>query len=234
MNDLHHLASAVSQVSPYRRRPRARAKTQHSSAPLVLAIVVGSIIIGGAIIYFATRSRPGPQQQAADNSAQNAIDDIHAKEVATQQTRAQVAQFKDFATRLAETLASARKAALQAENPPTADLVVKYTCNYMLGQVDAHTTRSGRPGEFFARFSGVAEGTGEGYHSKDTTELTTAFVPDAAGKWKIARATEQPISHSSSTDFMGVPEKGGPKRDIAHIDWFNAAVVAAQKQVTPQ
>lgn len=233
MNDLHQLASAASQVSPYRRRARPRVQVQRSSAPLVLAIVVGSVIIGGAIIYLANRPSSAPAQQAAENIPQNVADDTHAREVATQQVRAQVAQFKDFAFHLAGALGSARKAALQAENPSSADLVVKYTCSYMLGHVDTHAASSGRPTEFLAQFSGIAEGTGEGYHSKDTTELTATFVFDPSGHWKIASATEQPLSHSTSTDFMGVPEKGGPKRDIAHIDWLNAAVTAAQKQATP-
>lgn len=112
----------------------------------------------------------------------------------------------------------ARKAALQSETPSSTDLILTYTCSYRVGHLGTRNAPSSRPAEFLAQFSGVAEGTGEGYHSKDTTELITAFVLDPSGKWKIASATEQPISHSTSTDFMRVPEKGGPERDVTNID----------------
>lgn len=234
MNDLHELASAANQVSPYRRRARARVPAQRNSAPLVLAIVLGSLIIGGAIVYFANRSSSGPARQSTDNAPQTVAEDTQAGEVATQQVRAQVAQFKDFAIRLGQTLGPARKAALQAENPSSTDLVVKYTCSYLVGHLGTRTAPPGKPTEFLAQFSGTAEGVGEGYQSKDTTELNVAFVLGPSGKWRIGSATEQPISHSTSTDFMGVPEKGGPKRDIANIDWLNSAVAAAQKTMAPQ
>jgi hypothetical protein len=200
----------------------------------VTVIILGSLVIGGAIIYLAKRTPSVPAQQSSDAAQQSVGDDPQAKEMATQQARAQVAQFKDFATRLAETLGPARKSVLQAEAAASPDLVVKYACKYMVGHLGTHTTPSGRPTEFLAQFSGSYEGTGEGYQSKDATQLNAAFVVEPSGKWKISSATERPITHSTSTDFMGVPEKGGAKRDIANIDWFNAAVAQAQKPSATQ
>lgn len=226
MDPLEDLASAASQRSPYRRRaPARRTKVQHSSAPLVLAIIFGSIVIGGAIIYLATRSTgpANPQTPTDTSSVQN-----QANEAATAEVKAQVADFKEFASRLAEELGQRRKAALQAENT-SSDLVITYTVHYMVKHLGTENAANGRPTTFLAQFAGSYDGKGEGYTSKDTCELTAGFVFDPSGRWKIASATERPLTHSTSGDFMGVPEKGGAKRAIANVDWFNAAVNQAQK-----
>lgn len=228
MDPLDDLASAASQRSTYRRRAPARRQTkaQHSSAPLVLAILFGSLVIGGAIIYLAIRpSAPATPQTTADTppAQQNQI-----SEETTAQVKAQIADFKDFAGRLAEALGQQRKTALQTENT-SSDLVITYTVHYMVKHLGTENAANGRPVTFLAQFAGSYDGKGEGYTSKDTCELTASFALDPIGHWKIASATERPLTHSTSGDFMGVPEKGGAKRDIANVDWFNAAVSQVQQ-----
>jgi hypothetical protein len=228
VDDLNDLASAANQASPYRRRAIRRVKRQPGSMPLVLAIVFGVLLVGGAIIYFSMGTGSSPPAPTAVNDRPGATGDARANEPDTAEVRAQVGQFKEFASRLAEALGNDRKSALQAENT-SPDLVIRYTCKYMIEHLGTRTAPSGRPTEFLAQFSGAYEGIGEGYRSKDTTELSAAFTLSPSGQWTIAIATERPITHSTTTDFMGVPVKGGPKRDIANLDWFNAAVVDAQK-----
>lgn len=207
---------------------RSRMGTRHSSGPLVFAIIFAAVVIAGAIIYLATHSKAPTPLQATSSDLPSA-DDQRNSEAANEQVKAQVAQFKDFAARLAEAVSHTRKLALQAEST-TPDLVVTYTCRYLVGRLGTQNAASGRPATFLAQFTGAYEGKGEGYFSKDTCELNAAFMFDrASGRWKIASATERALTHSTSTDFMGMPEKGGPKRDIANIDWFNAAVAEAQK-----
>lgn len=227
MDPLEDLASAANQRSPYRRRmPARRAKARNSSAPLVVAIIIGSIIIGGAIIYLATRSKaPATPLSATD---QPSAEQNQANDAATAEVKAQVTNFKDFADRLAQSLGQTRKLALQTENT-SSDLVITYTVHYIVKHLGTQNGANGRPTTFLAQFSGSYEGKGEGYTSKDTCELNAAFVFDPTGHWKIASATERPVTHSTSGDFMGVPEKGGAKRDIANVDWFNAAVSEAQQ-----
>jgi hypothetical protein len=229
MGHLDDLASAANQAGSYRRRPlRPRAARRQSSGPLGFAIIFAAIVIAGAIIYLATHSK-GPSPSQATSSDVSSAEDQLGSEVAGQQVKAQVAQFKDFAARLAEALSHTRKLALQTEST-TPDLVVTYTCRYLVGHLGTQNAASGRPATFLAQFSGAYDGKGEGYFSKDTCELNAGFTFDrASGRWKIASATERALTHSTSSDFMGMPEKGGPKRDIANIDWFNAAVAEAQK-----
>lgn len=229
MDPLEDLASAANQRSPYRRRmPTRQAQARHSSAPLVLAIVFGSIIIGGAIIFLATRSKvPETPLTATD---QPTAGQSQTNDAASAEVKAQVGSFKDFATRLADALGHQRKAALQAENP-SSDLVITYTVHYLVKHLGTDNAPNGRPVTFLAQFAGSYDGKGEGYTSKDTCELNAGFVYDPSGHWKIFSATERPLTHSTSGDFMGVPENGGAKRDIANIDWFNAAVSEAQKPI---
>jgi hypothetical protein len=207
---------------------RTRAGKRQSSGPVVFAIVFAAVVIAGAILYLAMHHGAPTGSQTASQDVSSA-DDQHSEEVANQQVKAQVAQFKDFAARLAEALSHTRKLALQAEST-SPDLIVTYTCRYLVGHLGTQNAASGRPATFLAQFTGAYEGKGEGYFSKDTSELNGGFNFDpASGRWKIASATERALTHSTSTDFMGLPEKGGPKRDIANIDWFNAAVAEAQK-----
>lgn len=227
MDPLEDLASAANQRKPYRRSaPGRRTKAQHSSAPLVLSIIVGSIIIGGAIIFLATRSKtPATALTATD---QPTAAQPQANEATNAEVKAQAANFKEFATRLADALSHQRKAALQAENA-SSDLVITYSVHYLVKRLGTESAANGRTTTFLAQFSGSYDGKGEGYTSKDTCELNAGFVFDPSGHWKIAIANERPLTHSTSGDFMGVPEKGGAKRDIANVDWFNAAVAEAQK-----
>lgn len=229
MDHLDDLASAASQSRPYRRRAavRPRRAQKSNSTPLVVAIILAAVLIGGAIIYWATR--PPPASTSDSSTLALSADDGHrATEVATEQVRAETARFQAFANRLANALGHQRKAVLGPENS-TADLVISYACTYAVTHLGTRNGATGRPNAFLAEFSGTYDGTGEGYSSNDTTDLHTAFVPADGGKWKIESATERPVSHKTSSDFLGVPEKGGVQRDISHLDWFNAAVDEAQK-----
>lgn len=227
MDGLEDLASAANSARTSARRPPPRPRT--SSAPIAIAILVASLVIGGAIVFVAlhqggstAQANPGvvaPGQQTSEGSS------------LAEQVRAQTAAFQAFAVRLQDALGHQRKAALEADNA-TSDIVVTYTCSYSLSRTGAMTAPNGRPTAFTVLFNGSMEGKGRGYHSNDTVQITAAFVSAPDGRWKIQSADEKTLVHKTSADLFGVPEKVGQKRDIAQIDWFNAAVNEAQKPET--
>lgn len=224
MDSLEDLASAANSARTSSRRPPPR--VQSSSAPIVIAILVASLVIGGAIVFVALhQGTPAPQAGSGTVASPQQTSDAQSL---AEQVRAQTTAFQAFVLRLQDALGHQRKTALEADNA-TSDTVVTYTCNYSLGRTGALTATNGRPTAFTVLFNGSMEGKGRGYHSTDTVEITAAFVPAPDGGWKIQTASEKTLVHKTSADLFGVPEKVGQKRDIAQIDWFNAAVNDAQK-----
>lgn len=228
MDPLHDLASAAQRARPY-RRPRVTVERQSSSTPVVLSIVLGAVLVGGAILFAALHSSRG-----SSTSAQAAGDQANTQEPATSETDPNAnpvrrADFQTFARRMCSALAEQHQAALQAENVSN-DAVVKFTCDYKLVNVTARRAGNGHPAAFVATFSGSTEGKGTNYLSNETTEISAALVPSPDGKWAVDSATERTLSRKTSSDLFGVPEKGGAARDISHTDWFHYAVNEALKQ----
>lgn len=227
MDSLEHLAAANQSRSPYRRAmPRP---IQGNSTPLVLAIVFGALVIGGAIVFLALRRGSSTAAASTGADPQAIAEQRAASEAANNAVRAQTADFQAFARRLAGALARQHKATLQADNA-TGGAVVTYTCSYLLGHMGTENAANGRPIKYLAQFSGTLEGKGEAFSSTDSNEIAASFTPEPNGRWVIDSATEKTLSRKTSADLFGVPEKGGQKRDISHIDWFNFAVNDANKE----
>jgi hypothetical protein len=230
MDSLEDLASAAREARSPSARPVARASGSNST-PIVLAILFGSLVIGGAIVFVAFRQ--GGAAPATPGSGQATAQQSIDAETLAQQVRAQTAAFRAFALRLPDALAHQRKAALEADTTGS-DTVVTYTCNYTFNRMGSLNAPNGRPTTFTVMFNGDIEGKGRSYHSTDTVEITAGFKPTPDGHWKIDTASETTLTHKTSADLFGVPEKAGQKRDIAQVDWFNAAVNEAQKPERPK
>jgi hypothetical protein len=229
MDSLDDLASAARDARSPAARPAARA-SHSSSAPVVLAILFGSLVIGGAIVFVALH-RGGTTQAMTSATSAQAGPGQNIVDAATlaRQVRAQTAAFLAFANRLGDALARQHKATLEADNAATSDTVVRYTCNYTIAHTGTLNAPNGRPTTFQVLFNGTVEGKGQAFSSTDTAEIAASFTPGPDGSWGIEAATEKLLTRKTSADLFGVPEKDGPKRDIAHLAWFNAAVRAAQK-----
>ncbi|HEY2589565.1 MAG TPA: hypothetical protein VGI81_27710 [Tepidisphaeraceae bacterium] len=226
MDSLEDLASAARQARSSTAPPHARPRS--NAAPVVLAIVFASLVIGGAIVFLALH-RGGPTQPTPTANANPVAppQGVDPEELA-RQAKAQAAAFRAFAARLAEAMARQRKAALESDNAAS-DTVVTYTCAYKLSRMGTLNASNGLPSTFQATYDGTIEGKGQSFHSTETGQITTAFALAPDGRWTIDAASERTLTRKTSADLFGVPEKGGPKRDIAHIDWFNAAVKEAQQ-----
>lgn len=228
MDSLEQLASAARQTGSSTARPPVR--RQSSSAPIVVAILMASLVIGGAIVFLALHH--GGTSQATTTTGTGPVAPPPSQpldpEALARQAKAQTAAFRAFAVRLGDAMARHRKLALEADNA-VSDTAMTYTCKYKLGRVGTLNAPNGLPTTFQAMYDGTMDGKGPNFHSNEICEITTAFVPAPDGRWTIDAVSERSLSRKTSADLFGVPEKGGPKRDISHIDWFNAAVKDAQQ-----
>jgi len=213
MDEMDELATAAKQAwrRPYQPRP--------NNKPVVMTVVIVIVLLGAfaAIVWFMRPTPPVVVQQPPT---------VSAEELEVQQTTTAHLRFNAFAGRLASALSKEHRLALQAAAPKGGT----YNCSYNVRKTEVKKPRDAQtPGEYAATFTGSVDWKDEEDNTSAETYKIAATFTDADGTWQIAKATSEVLTHKDSAGLFGDVVKIGQIKNLAPINWFNAAVANAQK-----